>query len=82
MDIKKKLDKYIRSYLDVSKKRNSVFKQAKSILYEDEAFECSSMQGSSINNYIENNINDDIFLKLLFSYIDDKNLKDSDVYNQ
>lgn len=82
MNIKKKLDKYIRSYLDVSKKRNSVFKQAKSILYDDEAFECSSMQGSSVNNYIENNINDDRFQKLLFSYIDDKNLKDSDVYNK
>ena len=40
------------------------------------------MVGSDINNFINDNKNDDRFQKLLFSYIDDKNLKDSDVYNK
>ena len=83
MDILKKLDKYIKINLNVPKKCTSTFRKAKSVSFEDETFECASvMQGSSINNYIENNINDDRFQKLLFSYIDDKQLKDSDVYNK
>ena len=37
---------------------------------------------SSIDNYIDDNKDDNRFQKLLFSYIDDKGLKDSDVYNK
>ena len=37
---------------------------------------------SSIDNYIDDNKDDNKFQKLLFSYIDDKGLKDSDVYNK
>jgi hypothetical protein len=37
---------------------------------------------SSIDNYIDNNKDDNRFQKLLFSYIDNKGLKDSDVYNK
>ena len=37
---------------------------------------------SSIDNYIDNNKDDNKFQKLLFSYIDNKGLKDSDVYNK
>ena len=46
-----------------------------SILYEER--ECSS-----IDDYIENNKNDNRFQKLLFEYIDERGLKDSDVYNK
>ena len=37
---------------------------------------------SSIDNYIDDNKDDNKFQKLLFSYIDNKGLKDSDVYNK
>lgn len=37
---------------------------------------------SSINNYIDDNKDDKRFQNLLFSYIDNKGLKDSDVYNK
>lgn len=47
--------------------------------YLDEAFDKES---SKIDNFIENSKNDNNFQKLLFKYIDDKNLKDSDVYNK
>ena len=85
MDIKKKLDKYIKSYLEIPKLKRGLFRNAKSVFQEEKMYEsssCGSMEGSSINNYIENNINDDRFQKLLFSFIDDKKLKDSDVYNK
>ena len=37
---------------------------------------------SSIDNYIDDNKDDNKFQKLLFSYIDNKGLKDPDVYNK
>ena len=37
---------------------------------------------SSIDNYIDDNKDDNRFQKLLFNYIDNKGLKDSDVYNK
>ena len=37
---------------------------------------------SSIDNYIDDNKDDNRFQKLLFSYIDNRGLKDSDVYNK
>lgn len=84
MNILKKLDKYIKNNLEVPREPKNAFRAAKSILFEEEMADyCSSpMVGSSINNYIDENINDDRFQTLLFSYIDDKNLKDSDVYNK
>lgn len=36
----------------------------------------------NVHNFINNNKNENYFQKLLFKYIDDKNLKDSDVYNK
>ncbi len=41
--------------------------------------ECAS---APINEYIEKNNNENKFQTLLFKYIDDRNLKDSDVYNK
>lgn len=37
---------------------------------------------SDIDSYINDQKNDNKFQKLLFKYIDDRNLKDSDVYNK
>ena len=84
MDILKKLDKYIKSNLEVPRRSRISFGQAKNAMYAGEALECASapMLDSDINTFIDNNKNDDRFQKLLFSYIDDKNLKDSDVYNK
>lgn len=54
-------------------------------------FKCTSIRDLSYDNeclcndidcYIDNNINKNLFQTLLFKYIDDRNLKDSDVYNK
>jgi len=78
MNTLKKLEKYLNSYLKTSRMKNYSVKNVAS----EELLDYSFASGSSINNYIDNNITDDRFQKLLFSYIDDKNLKDSDVYNK
>ena len=78
MNTLKKLEKYLNSYLKTSRMKNYSIKSKAS----EELLDYSFASGSSINNYIDNNITDDRFQKLLFSYIDDKNLKDSDVYNK
>jgi len=83
MDILLKLDKYIKSNIIKPRESKNVFRKANSNILMEESFECSSsMVGSNINTFIDNNKNDDRFQKLLFSYIDDKQLKDSDVYNK
>ena len=48
--------------------------------FEEEYFEIDNC--SSINTYINENKNNDNFQSLLFKYIDERNLKDSDVYNK
>lgn len=71
MNIKKKLDIYLDSYLKVERMafagacRNAVFEE-----------ECD------INSYIDNNKDESTFQTKLFEYIDKNNLKDSDVYNK
>ena len=73
MNIKKKLKDYLDLYL--KPKRESVLKMVGSAVYED--YECTS-----INNYINENKDENTFQTKLFKYIDDKGLKDSDVYNK
>lgn len=75
MELLDKLEKYLEKNFKDDKPKHSRLKAAFGL-------ECAPCEEMSINNYIENNINDDKFQKLLFSYIDDKNLKDSDVYNK
>ena len=84
MDILKKLDKYIKSNLNELRVPKNTLRRAKSSIFMEDALECESpsIVGSNIDSFIDNNINDDKFQKLLFSYIDNKNLKDSDVYNK
>ena len=84
MNILKKLDKYIKNNLESHTIKKITLERAKSSMYMEETLEYNSspMVGSDINTFISNNKNDDRFQKLLFSYIDDKQLKDSDVYNK
>lgn len=78
MDIKKKLNNYINENLNI--RRHSLFKSAKmSMPLEDEECLGSSVD---INNYINNNKEEDTFQTKLFKLIDERNLKDSDVYNK
>lgn len=83
--MKDKLKEYIDSYLKVNKSLfGSMFEKRackKATRYEEDmAFECSS--AINVDNFINNNKDDNNFQKLLFKYIDDRNLKDSDVYNK
>ena len=79
--MKELLKKYIDdNYIDMSLK-NTLFRKAKKSKYEESL--CEDMIGSiNIDNYINNNLDNDNFRSLLFKYIDDKNMKDSDVYNK
>ena len=86
MDIKKRLEKHINDNLEVN------FTKAR-VKYE-ESCECNALfeevgtsfskerAASSINSFIDKNKDENKFQKLLFKYIDRKNLKDSDVYNK
>lgn len=69
----KELQKYLDKYLNVER----TFKFAKLKEYT-----CDECCGSSIDNYINNNKNDDLFQQLLFKYIDRTDKKDSDIYNK
>lgn len=77
MNIKKKLDEYLNSYLKVEK-RKGFMKCATcgSMMMAD--YECAS----PINTYIDNNKDEDTFQTYLFKLIDERELKDSDVYNK
>ena len=75
--MKDKLRLYIEENLSINTFKRSRF--AKLDLMEELAVGSSY---SSIDNYIDDNKDDNKFQKLLFSYIDNKGLKDSDVYNK
>ena len=77
MNIKRKLDKYLDEYLNIE--RHSLFLSDKMSMPLEE--ECLS-SSIDINNYISNNKEEDTFQTKLFKLIDDRNLKDSDVYNK
>ena len=76
MNIKKKLDAYLDSYLKVERKGIFAKSAACGSMMMD--YECAS----NINTYINDNKEDDTFQTYLFKLIDEKNLKDSDVYNK
>lgn len=56
--------------------------QKKSFRMERAFGSAESSTNSNLANYIEENKEDNKFQKLLFKYIDARNLKDSDVYNK
>ncbi len=93
MDIRKKLKKYLDDNLKSEKRLFSIARAKQSIFQDkyydmvlDEEEEINMLElpsgASSINNFIDNELNDNKFQKLLFKFIDDRNLKDSDVYNK
>ena len=77
MNIKKRLDLYLKENLVVEEKLR--YRAAAQPMYEYMSMEEA---GSNINNYIKDNKEEDTFQTKLFNYIDSKNLKDSDVYNK
>ena len=88
MDIKKELLKYINSNLEQFDRCASIpmfgmAKKSKSIFHEEGAL-CRPRYAEEANiaDYINENKEYSDFQTLLFKYIDDRNLKDSDVYNK
>lgn len=97
MDIKNKLQEYINNNLEdnvvsFKRTRHSVEKSClvnwndledinedKEMCYYSEAL---SLGRRSIDSFIDDNKDDNKFQKLLFKFIDERNLKDSDVYNK
>ena len=80
MFIKRKLEKYLKEHLEEKTSlKERCFDGASSIEYMEEGVLYKS---HDINHYIENNMDDNTFQTKLFEYIDEKNLKDSDVYNK
>ena len=77
--MKDKLAIFIRDNLerDNSFFGNTLYKSVSGVGYDEEL--CDYI---NINDYIDNNKNETKFQKLLFKYIDDRDLKDSDVYNK
>ena len=73
MDIKLLLQQYIDNNLETDQLKCRTFKKA--------FFECD-MCSANIDEYIKEEKEESKFQKLLFKYIDSKNLKDSDVYNK
>lgn len=76
--MREKLALFIESNLVKEKTyMGSSFVRSKNSKYYEEVCDYSN-----IDEYIDSNKNENKFQKLLFKYIDDRNLKDSDVYNK
>ncbi len=74
MDIKKKLRLYLDEYLKPVKMRT---------IRNDFSGSCSKeCSATSIASFINNNKDEETFQKKLFKLIDERNLKDSEVYNK
>ena len=78
MDIKNKLKLYLDSYLKPVEEERGFFKKAKL----GAALSCECCEASSISEYIDKNKDEDTFQTKLFKLIDERELKDSDVYNK
>ena len=82
MFLKRKLEKYLKENLE-PKKRMSIQNLFES---EDTSFDIprsgTLSKQRSINSFIEDYKDEDTFQTKLFQYIDNKNLKDSDVYHK
>lgn len=80
MNIKQKLDRYLKDNLKKDPIR--LKKIIKKAYYEEEMYEGACFSKANINEYIENNKDKNTFQTKLFNIIDQKELKDSDVYNK
>lgn len=84
--MKEKLQEYItKNYLpDIrvrSKKSNTIAPELDNKKLS-KAYNTNEYQTSKIDNFINKSITNTSFQELLFKYIDERNLKDSDVYNK
>lgn len=77
--MKEKLELYIANNLEIPRKRTGMIgsnfnnlENEKTIVFK----ECN------LNEYIEKEKKENVFQEVLFKFIDDKGLKDSDVYNK
>ena len=77
--MKEKLRIFINNNLEV-KKRSFIFKTAK--LNKEDSCVFEEVVYGDISNFINSNKDENKFQSLLFKYIDDRDLKDSDVYNK
>ena len=73
MDIKDKLNEYIKNEYVNDNWIEELF-SFKNLMCEEDS--------EDIDTYIDENIENYTFKELLFKYIDDKDLKDADVYNK
>lgn len=84
--MKEKLQEYItKNYLpDIrvrSKKSNTIAPELDNKKLS-KAYNTNEYQTSKIDNFINKSITNTSFQEILFKYIDERNLKDSDVYNK
>ena len=77
MELVDKLEKYLQKNFEKPRFGRMSYKNLMEM--GEASYSCSS---EDINTFIEKNKDKHNFQQLLFSYIDDKNLKDSDVYNK
>lgn len=77
--MKEKLKLYIENNLEVQKECFSKARVAPPTLYSEMCYEASI---GSVDDFINQNKEDNKFQKLLFKLIDERDLKDSDVYNK
>jgi len=90
MDLKNELKQYIEDNLITLKLDLNIFRKLKCLFIEDDVeeeyyddyYEEELQSKKDINNYLEKEIDDNNFQTLLFKYIDESNLKDSDIYNK
>ena len=79
MDLKNKLQEYLDAYLINRVERRSASYKA---FFDFEEASAPIYGLKDVNNYINENKDENTFQTKLFSYIDNKELKDSDVYNK
>ena len=74
--MQEKLAVYLKQNLEKDKK---IFMKQKKLFLEEETYLGSY---SKVDDFIDENKNENDFQRLLFNYIDERNLKDSEVYNK
>ena len=79
--MKEELKKYIKENMVIEKAffAKAAYSFARSVSEEDTAINYGD---SNITQFIESNHDNSNFQTILFNYIDERNLKDSDVYNK
>ena len=80
MNIKKKLNEYLDLYLKPVE-RGTLFRSSKMMGSGSISLDMECAE-ASISDYINDNKDEDTFQKKLFKLIDERELKDSDVYNK